>query len=148
MTSNTKAIIFAYPYGKWYNIEQLAKFCKSFDLKIIEDLSEGFSGVRNHGSVLADLSMFSFGMLKHFTAFGGSVSIVRTGEDDSLYRWMREIEKSYPTEPAFHYLTRVAKGMRLLVILNSTKNVLGSFIHSLQQYKILHYEWKPMWKLR
>ena len=78
ITSLTKAIVFAYPYGKRYQIDHLAKYCKSFDLKIIEDASEAFSGVWYHGSPLADLSMFSFGMLKHFTAFGGSVSIVRT----------------------------------------------------------------------
>ncbi len=86
MTSQTKAIIFAYPYGKRYNIDQLAKFCKSFDLKVIEDASEAFSGVRFHGNSLADLSMFSFGMLKHFTAFGGSVSIVRDSGDDTIYK--------------------------------------------------------------
>ena len=78
ITPQTKAVIFAYPYGKRYNIEHLAKLCKQFDLKVIEDASEAFSGVRYHGSELADLSMFSFGMLKHFTAFGGSVSIVRS----------------------------------------------------------------------
>lgn len=46
MSNKTRAIIFAYPYGKRYNIETLAKYCKSLDLKIIEDASEAFSGVR------------------------------------------------------------------------------------------------------
>lgn len=76
-SSLTKAVIFSYTYGKRYNIEQLAKLCKSLGMHVLEDANEAFSGVRYHGSTCADMTMFSFGMLKHFTAFGGSVSILR-----------------------------------------------------------------------
>lgn len=86
-TSKSKAIIFSYTYGKRYNIENLAKLCKSMDMHVIEDANEAFNGVRYHGSSCADMTMFSFGMLKHFTAFGGSVSILRF-KDEQIYKTM------------------------------------------------------------
>mgnify|MGYP000849039068 FL=1 len=57
------------------------------DMHVIEDANEAFNGVRYHGSPCADMTMFSFGMLKHFTAFGGSVSILRF-KDEEIYKTM------------------------------------------------------------
>ena len=96
------------------------------DMHVIEDANEAFSGVWYHGSQSADLTMFSFGMLKHFTAFGGSVSILWF-QDDAIYKKMREIEKTYPKEPSFNYFTRVMKASRLFMILNSWDNFFVSF---------------------
>jgi len=105
----------------------MAKLCKSMDLHVIEDANEAFSGLRYHGSPQADLTMFSFGMLKHFTAFGGSVSIVRS-TDGVVYQRMREIEKTYRKEENFKYFTRVMKALRLFMIFNSKDHFFISFI--------------------
>ena len=100
------------------------------DMHVIEDANEAFNGVRYHGSSCTDMTMFSFGMLKHFTAFGGSVSILRF-KDEEIYKTMWTIEKSYPIEPAFNYFTRVMKAFRLFMIFNSKDNLLISFMQGL-----------------
>jgi len=97
------------------------------DMHIIEDANEAFSGVRYHGSSCADMTMFSFGMLKHFTAFGGNVSIIRS-QNGEIYWEMRKLEKAYPVEPTFNYFTWVMKAFRLFMIFNSKDNFFISFM--------------------
>lgn len=85
-------------------------------------------------------------MLKHYSSFGGAVSVVRRNKD--IYKRMLAIEKSYRKEKSFYYLTRVIKAVRLMTLLNSDKNIFMKMAMVLQQYKILHYIRKPIWKLR
>ena len=52
----------------------------------MEDAGEIFQSGYSTGCPYADVTIMSFGMLKHNTAFGGSVSIVRS--DGQLYQDM------------------------------------------------------------
>lgn len=145
ITKNTVAIVFSYPYGIVYDITEVALFCKSRNIDVIEDMSEAFSGLYATGSPAADLTLLSFGMLKHESSFGGSIAIVRHNQE--IYDSMLEIEKSYKSEPPLNYFTRVMKALRLIFLLNQK----SSYFHSakeLQLYKILHYWRKPIYKLR
>jgi len=94
----------------------------------------------------ADLTLLSFGMLKHHSAFGGAISVIR--RDKGVYQRMLEIEKGYKKERSFFYLTRVIKAIRLMALLNSDEKFILKLARTLQQYKILHYNRKPIWKLR
>lgn len=146
VTSKTKAIILSYPYGIIYDIKKIAEYCHQKGIDVIEDASEAFSGISTPGSQYADLTLLSFGMLRHYSWFGGAVSVIRRNQE--TFQKMLEIEKRYRKEKSFFYLTRVFKAFRLMTLLNSDKNFFLKMGRVLQQYKILHYNRKPMWKLR
>ena len=99
-----KAVIFSFPYGIKYNIEPLALLCKQYNIAVIKDAGESFKGTFPKDCPYADITMFSNGMLKHNTAFGGAVSIVRFNDD--LYQQMLNIDKSYEIESSYSYLYR------------------------------------------
>ena len=69
----------------------------------MEDAGEIFQSGYSTGCPYADVTIMSFGMLKHNTAFGGSVSIVRS--DGQLYQDMLEVDKGYEIESSYNYLT-------------------------------------------
>lgn len=74
----TRAIIFAYIYGVTYDIAPYVPFLNTTDIEIIEDAAQSFQGLETfRGSPHALMTMFSFGTIKHNTAFFGSVSNVR-----------------------------------------------------------------------
>lgn len=82
-SERTVAMIFAYLNGVTYDLAPYAEFLKSRNIDIIEDSAQSFKSVDLfRGSPLATMTMFSFGMIKHNTAFYGAVTIIR--EDNSL----------------------------------------------------------------
>ncbi len=58
----------------------------------MEDLAESYTGNNNTGHPAAILSMFSFGTLKRYTAFAGSLSFVR---DPDLYSRMVAVHNTF-----------------------------------------------------
>jgi dTDP-4-amino-4,6-dideoxygalactose transaminase len=146
VTEKTVAIICSYPYGIIYDISEIASFCREKGIDVIEDWSEAFNGIHKPGSPHADLTLMSFGMLKHYSCFGGAVWVVR--RNPNVYKKMLEIEKSYRKERCYYYLTRVLKAVRLMTLLGSSDRFVLKMARVLQQYKILHYQRKPIWKLR
>ena len=76
-------MIFAYLGGVTYDLAPYAEFLKSHQVDIVEDCAQSFKSVDTFlGSPLATMTMFSFGMIKHNTAFYGAVTIVR--EENNL----------------------------------------------------------------
>jgi perosamine synthetase len=146
VTNKTKAIVVSYMYGIIYDIKKIAEYCHKRGIDVIEDASEAFSGISTPGSQYADFTLLSFGMLRHYTSFGGAIWVIR--RDNETYNKMLEIEKSYRKERTFFYLTRVFKAFRLMTLLNSGENFFTKMGRVLQQYKVLHYVRKPIWKLR
>lgn len=67
VTDKTKAIILSYPYGIIYDIKKIAEYCHQRGIDVIEDASEAFSGISTPGSQYADLTLLSFGMLRHYS---------------------------------------------------------------------------------
>mmetsp|Transcript_24090 Transcript_24090/g.26762 ORF Transcript_24090/g.26762 Transcript_24090/m.26762 type:complete len:199 (-) Transcript_24090:458-1054(-) len=146
ITEKTVAIILTYSYGIIYNIKEISKLCRERGIDIIEDSSESFTGVSTPGSPYAEFTLLSFGMLRHHTSFGGAISVVRNNPE--IYKRMLEIENEYKIERSIFYLTRVLKALRLMMVLNSDENFVLKMTRTIQQYKILHYVRKPIWKLR
>ena len=71
-------MIFAYLIGVTYDIAPYAEFLQSRNIDVIEDCAQSFKSLDTFkGSPLATMTMFSFGMIKHNTAFYGAVTIIR-----------------------------------------------------------------------
>jgi perosamine synthetase len=73
VTNKTKAIVVSYMYGIIYDIKKIAEYCHKRGIDVIEDASEAFSGISTPGSEYADFTLLSFGMLRHYTSFGGAI---------------------------------------------------------------------------
>jgi perosamine synthetase len=75
----TKAILFAFIFGATYNIEPYADFLHSKNIEIIEDCAQSWRSLDQfRGNKHAMMTMFSFGMIKHNTAFYGAVTVIRS----------------------------------------------------------------------
>lgn len=76
--SRIKALLFPHLYGGLCNVELLADFCTKHRLLFIEDCAEAFVGGLYRGHPRADISLFSFGLIKTCTAAGGGIATVRS----------------------------------------------------------------------
>ena len=91
----TKAVVFAYLYGIYYDTKEYIDFCKDRDIDVIEDVAQSFCGAQKfNGTPGARLSLFSFGLIKVQTCIYGAVTIVR--DDAKLFTTMRSIQEKYP----------------------------------------------------
>ena len=74
----TVCALFGFVFGITYSLEPYATFFRERNIDIIEDCAQSFKSLDVfRGSPLATMTMFSFGTIKHNTAFYGAVSVVR-----------------------------------------------------------------------
>lgn len=73
ITSHTRAIFVAHLFGSRLDLRQIAVLARQHGLELWEDVAQGFAGDGFPGDVNADISFFSFGMIKAQTAIGGAV---------------------------------------------------------------------------
>lgn len=116
ITPKTVAILVAHIYGRWSNIDDAVALAKKHNLTVLEDCAESFSGTQNHGHPGADVSFFSFGLIKTCTAFGGAIAVVR---DHALLTQMRTLYHSYPIQSRALYAKKVLKYSAVMTVLNS-----------------------------
>jgi dTDP-4-amino-4,6-dideoxygalactose transaminase len=76
ITDKTKLIILAHVYGKWFNTDGFLDIAERYNIPVIEDCAEGFCGFDYIGNPRSDLCLFSFGVIKFNTAFGGAIAKV------------------------------------------------------------------------
>jgi dTDP-4-amino-4,6-dideoxygalactose transaminase len=75
---NTKAILFAYIFGNTYDIAPFVEILNAANVEIIEDCAQSWRSLEKfRGSDFSTMTMFSFGLIKHNTAFYGAVSILK-----------------------------------------------------------------------
>ena len=75
-------MIFATIAGITYDLAPYNEFLRSHNIDIIEDCAQSFKSLDVYrGSPYALMTMFSFGAIKNNTAFYGSVSIIREGDN-------------------------------------------------------------------
>lgn len=79
-TPRTKIVMVSYLYGARFPSDELYEYARSQGCFVIEDQAESFSDVNDNGNSLADCTLFSFGTIKPFTAYGGSITILRNQE--------------------------------------------------------------------
>jgi len=116
VNEKSKVIVYAQLFGKNILFYKLSEFAKKHGLILIEDSSQYFPNTHYPGNHLADINIFSFGLSKNFSCFGGG--LVRI-EDKILRKKCWQIFSEYPIESRWNYLlTVLVSGVK--IILSST----------------------------
>jgi dTDP-4-amino-4,6-dideoxygalactose transaminase len=77
----------AHVYGRRFSIEPYLHFASKHGIPLLEDCAEAFQGLQYTGDPRADMSFFSFGTIKHATAFGGAICVVKDQEEATKMRF-------------------------------------------------------------
>jgi len=115
ITKDTVAILVAHLYGKRFDMAPIVAVAKKYNLPVVEDLAEGFSGWDYLGHPEADLVLFSFGSMKTATAWGGGMAVVR---DSSEHKEMVELHNRYGIYTTNEYFKKLLKCTIVMMILN------------------------------
>lgn len=114
ITNKTKILIIAQLFGAIHDLEDIAKLCKEYNIILIEDCAQAFCGTKYYGSPYADISLFSFGVIKSTTALGGAIIVSKSQKHIDI---MNKIESSYPTKSEFFFFKRLLKYLLLKIML-------------------------------
>ncbi|XP_060069887.1 uncharacterized protein LOC132549917 [Ylistrum balloti] len=115
ITNKTVAILIAHIYGKWCNIESIIDIAQRKNIDVIEDCAECFCGFEKMGNPRSDLAMFSFGVIKYSTAFGGALAKVK---EEKLYTQMKERYLNYPIQKRSEFFKKILKYSAVYVFLD------------------------------
>ena len=124
ITPATKLILVAHLFGGRTEMGPVLDLARRHNLLVVEDCAQAFAGVGYEGDPRADASMFSFGTIKYGTALGGAILRVRDAE---LLARMRAAQESYPLQPRWPYLKRLAKYAMLKGL--AARPICASFVH-------------------
>lgn len=114
VTEKTVAILVAHVFGKWCNMDPIIKAAQEYGLVVIEDCAEAFCGFERLGDPRTDLSLFSFGVIKYFTAFGGAIAKVK---DRNVFTKMIEVYKTYAEQTRWEYFKKTCKCLTVYLAL-------------------------------
>lgn len=115
-TRRTRAVMFAHLFGARGDAGEWAAFARRNGLLLIEDAAQAFQGPDYWGDPRADVSLWSFGIIKTATAIGGGLLVVR---DPKLRERMRRIQAGWPAQAPSAYAKRAAL---LLAMSMATRN--------------------------
>ncbi len=115
VTKKTVAMVVAHIYGKRSSITELLAYAKARDLQVIEDYAEILFDRSDLQDFHADLRLYSLGLIKNHTAFGGALAYVRDG---SIGDQMHALCASYHKQNLQNEVQKIAKGGVLMLILN------------------------------
>ncbi|XP_070568883.1 uncharacterized protein [Ptychodera flava] len=118
ISERTVAVLVAHVYGKWFEMDDVIEIAHRHGLHVLEDCAEAFRGSSHCGHPDADLSFFSFGVIKTSTAFGGAIVKIK---DLKLYQSMVDMYKTYPIRPNSEYFKKVLKYAILIFIMNASE---------------------------
>jgi nucleoside-diphosphate-sugar epimerase/acyl-CoA-binding protein len=112
VTSKTVAVLVTHPFGiicaGETDMRRLKVLCLDKKLDLVEDCAECYTGLGNGcyvGSPHADLSLFSFGLIKTATALGGGIAIA--GLSELLTSMRRQTGALYKEQSRLEYLQKV-----------------------------------------
>jgi len=106
VTEHTKVLVVASIYGRRFNMDSIVSAAQYHGLIVVEDCAESFGGFDYLGYEGSDLALFSFGPIKHHTAFGGAITKVRCKD---LYEKMSSLYESDPMQPRLEYFKKIVK---------------------------------------
>jgi len=106
INGRTRMMVVAHLFGGHVDLAPLAAVSRREGLVLVEDCAQAFQGLPDTGDPLADVSMFSFGILKTTTALGGAMLTVR---DRWLLDRMRAIQRRWPAQKRAAHLKRIAQ---------------------------------------
>jgi perosamine synthetase len=111
-TDRTRALLVVHLFGGRIDLRPVADFARRHDLLLVEDSAQAFTGTDSLASSEADVSMFSFGMIKTASAVGGA--LVSVG-DAELRSSMRKEQDGWPAQRRLGYVVKLAKAGGLAV---------------------------------
>ena len=104
--NRSPVLVVAHLFGGHVDLNPIASLCRRHGILLVEDCAQAFDGPRDTGDGLADVSMFSFGILKTSTALGGAMLTVR---DPSVLARMRRLQRRWPVQRRSEHLKRIAQ---------------------------------------
>lgn len=113
MTANTRMLVVAHLFGGRVDLSPLADICRRRGVLLVEDCAQAFRGPADTGDPRADVSMFSFGLLKTTTALGGALFKVR---DLSLLDRMRFRQLGWPVQKRLAHAKRIAQAAAFMAL--------------------------------
>jgi len=116
VTSKTVAILVAHLCGRWINMEPIVAIAIEYNLVLIEDCAESFCGFSKTGHPQTDLALFSFGVIKFLTSFGGAIAKIKKSDD---FVKMNNLHYQYPVQSGTTYLKKVLKYSVMFSILQT-----------------------------
>jgi perosamine synthetase len=125
ITSNTKAILVTHLFGGIMEIDEIAAIAKKNSLVLIEDCAQAYVGDVYKGNNLADVVMFSFGLIKTHTSVSGALLQIN---GDTLYHNIVERNRHFPVQRKGLFFKKLCK-VGLMKIL-TTKAVYTLFYNS------------------
>ncbi|XP_062580685.1 uncharacterized protein LOC134242601 [Saccostrea cucullata] len=115
ISTKTVAILVAHIYGKQVEMDSIIDIAQEQNLVVIEDCAECFCGFDWLGNPRSDLSLFSFGVIKPSTAFGGAIAKIR---DQDLYDKMHRHYSKYPVQKHGEYFKKLTKYFMVYLLLD------------------------------
>ncbi len=112
LTMRTRAVLVVHLFGGRIDLGPVADFARRHDLMLVEDSAQAFTGIDSLAPSGADVSMFSFGMIKTASAVGGA--LVSVG-DAELRSSMRKEQHGWPAQWRFGYAAKLAKAGGLAI---------------------------------
>jgi perosamine synthetase len=114
LTPRTRGVVIAHLLGARLDLDAIAALCAARGVPLVEDCAQAWAADGWRGHPGAQLSLFSFGLIKSCTAVGGAMATVR---DAACLAAMRAREAAYPTQTTADYATRLARAAALQVVL-------------------------------
>lgn len=114
ITPQTRAILVAHLFGSRLDLSNLANLASQHELSLWEDVAQGFAADRFPGNDDADVSLFSFGMIKAQTALGGAILRLR---DPEVARQCEAIQSRWPEQSLRVFRQRVMKAVLLQLLI-------------------------------
>lgn len=107
----TGMVVIAHLFGGLVDLQEVHDAMRGSGALLVEDCAQAYAGPGFDGDARAAVSMFSFGVLKTATAFGGAVLHVR---DRRLLGAMSELQAGWPVQEPGAYAARVASAALLM----------------------------------
>lgn len=117
LTPQTRMLVVAHLFGGRVELAPLAGICRRHGVLLVEDCAQALRGPRDTGDPLADVSMFSFGLLKTATALGGALLRVR---DARLLDSMRFTQAQWPLQTRAGHLKRLVQSAAFVAMTRPT----------------------------
>ena len=114
VTDKTVAILVAHVFGKWCDMDPVIAAAQKYGLAVIEDCAEAFCGFERLGDPRSDIALFSFGVIKYLTAFGGAIAKVK---NESVFSKMTELYETRDFQTRWEYFKKTCKCLTVYLAL-------------------------------
>jgi hypothetical protein len=108
-------ILVAHIYGKLVEMDDIIDIAHKHSISVIEDCAESFCGFDWLGNPRTDLALFSFGVIKPSTAFGGAIAKIR---DQDLFNRMSRHHSTYSVQTHREYFKKLTKYFLVYLLLD------------------------------